>query len=67
MEAIAIPLSFIVLVWVFGGLLTAALPVAIGGMAVLGSLAVLRVDHVHHRRIDLCAQPQHRDGPGAGD
>ena len=31
MEAIAIPLSFIVLVWVFGGLLAAALPVAIGG------------------------------------
>ena len=42
MEAIAIPLSFILLVWVFGGLLTAALPVAIGGMSVLGSLAVLR-------------------------
>ena len=31
MESIAIPLSFIVLVWVFGGLLAAALPVAIGG------------------------------------
>ncbi len=43
MEAIAIPLSFIVLVWVFGGLLAAALPVAIGGMSILGSLAVLRV------------------------
>ncbi len=43
MEAIAIPLSFIVLVWVFGGLLAAALPVAIGGVAILGSLAVLRL------------------------
>jgi uncharacterized membrane protein YdfJ with MMPL/SSD domain len=43
MEAIAIPLSFIVLVWVFGGLFTAALPVAIGGMSILGCLAVLRV------------------------
>ena len=42
-EAIAIPLSFIVLVWVFGGLFTAALPVAIGGMSILGALAVLRV------------------------
>ncbi len=42
-EAIAIPLSFIVLVWVFGGLFTAALPVAIGGMSILGSLAVLRL------------------------
>ncbi len=42
MEIIAIPLSFIVLVWVFGGLLAAALPVAVGGLAILGSLAVLR-------------------------
>jgi uncharacterized membrane protein YdfJ with MMPL/SSD domain len=43
MEAIAIPLSFVVLVWVFGGLFTAALPVAIGGMSILGALAVLRL------------------------
>jgi len=42
MESIAIPLSFLVLVWVFGGLLAAALPVAVGGMAIMGSLAVLR-------------------------
>jgi len=43
MEAIAIPLSFLVLVWVFGGLFAAALPVAIGGMSILGTLAVLRL------------------------
>ncbi|AFM15669.1 putative RND superfamily drug exporter [Mycolicibacterium chubuense NBB4] len=43
MESLAIPLSFLVLVWVFGGLLAAALPVAIGGMAIIGALAVLRV------------------------
>ena len=42
MEAIAIPLSFLVLVWVFGGLVAAALPVAVGCFAVLGSMAVLR-------------------------
>ncbi|HUO38208.1 MAG TPA: MMPL family transporter, partial [Mycobacterium sp.] len=42
MESIAIPLSFLVLVWVFGGLLTAALPLAVGGFAILGSMAVLR-------------------------
>ena len=35
-------MSFIALVWVFGGLLAAALPVAVGGLAILGSLAVLR-------------------------
>ncbi len=42
MEAIAIPLSFVVLVWVFGGLISAALPLAVGGFAILGSMAVLR-------------------------
>ncbi|MHC9291151.1 MMPL family transporter [Mycobacterium sp. LTG2003] len=42
MESIAIPLSFLVLVWVFGGLIAAALPVVVGVMAILGSLAVLR-------------------------
>jgi putative drug exporter of the RND superfamily len=42
MESIAIPLSFAVLIWVFGGLMTAALPVAVGGFAILGSMAVLR-------------------------
>lgn len=42
MEIIAIPLSFLALVWVFGGLLAAALPVAVGGVSILGSLAVLR-------------------------
>ena len=32
MESIAIPLSFLVLVWVFGGLLAAALPLAVGAL-----------------------------------
>ncbi|HUO38320.1 MAG TPA: MMPL family transporter, partial [Mycobacterium sp.] len=43
MEAISLPLSFIVLVWVFGSLLAAALPLAVGVFAILGSMAVLRV------------------------
>ena len=42
-EVIAVPLSFIVLIWVFSGLLAAAVPIAIGGMAILGSMAVLHV------------------------
>jgi RND superfamily putative drug exporter len=42
MESIAIPLSFVVLVWVFGGLMAAALPLVVGGFAILGSMAVLR-------------------------
>jgi uncharacterized membrane protein YdfJ with MMPL/SSD domain len=43
MESIAIPLSFLVLVWVFGGLLSAALPIALGGLAIVGSMSVLRL------------------------
>lgn len=43
MESLAIPLSFLVLVWVFGGLLAAAVPVAVGMMAIAGALAVLRI------------------------
>lgn len=43
MEAIAVPLSFLVLVWVFGGLVAAMLPMVVGLMAVLGSMAVLRL------------------------
>jgi RND superfamily putative drug exporter len=43
MEAVAIPLSFVVLVWVFNGLLAALLPLAIGGLAIVGSMSVLRL------------------------
>lgn len=41
-ESIAIPLSFIVLVWIFGGLLAAALPLAVGMFSIVGSMATLR-------------------------
>ena len=42
LEAIAVPLSFLVLIWVFGGLFASAVPIVVGVMAILGSLAVLR-------------------------
>ncbi|OBF85598.1 hypothetical protein A5791_22530 [Mycobacterium sp. 852002-51163_SCH5372311] len=43
MEMIALPMSFLVLVWVFGGMLAAALPMALGALAVVGSMSVLRL------------------------
>jgi RND superfamily putative drug exporter len=43
MESIAVPLSFLVLVWVFGGLVAAALPMLVGLMATLGAMSVLRL------------------------
>ncbi len=42
LEALAVPLSFLVLIWVFGGLFASAVPIVVGVMAILGSLAVLR-------------------------
>ena len=42
-ESFAIPLSFLVLVWVFGGLLAAALPMAVGVLAIVGTMSVLRL------------------------
>ena len=66
MESIAIPLSFLVLVWVFGGVLAAALPLAVGGFAIFGSMAVLRAVTLRHRRVDLRAESVCRDGSGVG-
>src|SRR6516225_341777 len=43
MEIIALPLSFVVLIWVFGGLLAAGLPIALGALSVVGSMSVLRL------------------------
>jgi putative drug exporter of the RND superfamily len=42
MEALAMPLSFVALLWVFGGLFAAALPLIVGVIAVVGSMAALR-------------------------
>lgn len=41
MESIAVPLSFLVLVAVFGGLLAATLPLVVSGLAIIGSMAAL--------------------------
>lgn len=46
LEAIVVPLSFLVLIWVFGGLFAAALPLIVGVLAILGSLAVLRTVNI---------------------
>ncbi|HEX4392906.1 MAG TPA: MMPL family transporter [Mycobacterium sp.] len=43
MESIAVPLSFAVLIWVLGGVVAAALPVVLGGLAIVGTLSVLRL------------------------
>ncbi|MCP3799473.1 MMPL family transporter [Allokutzneria sp. A3M-2-11 16] len=42
-ELVSVPLTLILLVVIFGGLVAASLPVAVGGLAILGSLGVIRV------------------------
>ncbi|WP_235435689.1 MMPL family transporter [Mycobacterium sp. EPa45] len=43
MESIAIPLTFVVLIWVFRGLAAAVLPVSVGAFSIAGSMALLRI------------------------
>lgn len=43
MESLAIPLSFAVLVWVLGGVVAAVLPIAMGALAIVGTMSVLRL------------------------
>ncbi|MFC4329083.1 MMPL family transporter [Streptomyces andamanensis] len=42
-EGLSFPILFILLVIVFGGLAAASLPLFVGGLSILGSMAVLRV------------------------
>ena len=43
MESIATPLTFLVLVWVFGGVLAAAVPLAVAAVAITVSMSVVRL------------------------
>jgi RND superfamily putative drug exporter len=42
-EAVAVPLTFLLLLFVFGGLVAAAMPLTIGAVAVVGTLLALRI------------------------
>ena len=42
-EAVAVPLTMVALVVVFGSVVAALLPLAIGGVAIVGTLAILRL------------------------
>ncbi len=41
-EGIAIPITVVVLIWVFGSLIAALLPLAVGLSAIIGTMAILR-------------------------
>ena len=42
-ESVAIPLTLVALVFVFGSFVAALLPLAVGGIAIVGTLAILRL------------------------
>ncbi|HEX3784400.1 MAG TPA: MMPL family transporter [Pseudonocardiaceae bacterium] len=42
-EAVSLPITLILLLVIFGGVVAAALPVLVGGLAIIGSLGVLRL------------------------
>jgi putative drug exporter of the RND superfamily len=41
-ESIAVPITLVVLIWVFGSLIAALLPLAVGLSAIIGTMAILR-------------------------
>ena len=41
-EAVAVPLTMLVLIWVFGSVVAALLPLAVGIVSIVGTLAILR-------------------------
>jgi RND superfamily putative drug exporter len=41
-ESVAIPITVVVLIWVFGSLVAALLPLAVGLSAIIGTMAILR-------------------------
>ncbi|WP_212998904.1 MMPL family transporter [Winogradskya consettensis] len=47
-EAISLPIVLVLLLFLFGSLVAASLPVLVGGCAVLGSLGVLHAIAAHH-------------------
>ena len=59
-EGIAIPITLLLLVLVFGGLLAASLPLFVGVLAVLGTFLSLYVIGLPDRRLGLRHQPDHR-------
>ncbi len=57
-ESIAFPITLVLLILVFGSLVAAGLPLAIGGLAIVGAMFLLRVI-ADDRGIDLRPQPNH--------
>ena len=59
-ESIAVPITLVLLLFVFGSVVAASLPLVVGIVSIVGTFLVLSSDRVDHRRVDLLPQPHHR-------
>ena len=64
-ELIAFPLLALLLLFVFRGVVAAAIPLLIGGVSIVGTLFVLRIMSELRRHLALRAQHRHRAQPRA--
>ena len=66
-ETFAFPILLLLSFWVFRGLIAAALPLLVGGFAIVLTFLLLRLIDQFAGVVDLRRQPRHRHGPGSGD
>ena len=66
-ETLSFPIVFVLLVIIFGSLLAAALPLFIGGFAILGAFLVLRITTNFADVSRVRDQYRHDVGTGSGD
>ena len=65
-ETLAFPILLLLSFWVFRGLIAAALPLLVGGFAIVITFLLLRLIDQVPRAVDLRRQPRHRHRAGAG-
>ena len=65
-EMIALPITLLLLLFIFRGLVAAVLPLVIGAISIVGTFTVLKVHDRAHQRLDLRAQPHDRARTRAG-
>ena len=65
-ESVAVPLTLVALVFVFGSVVAALLPLAVGGHRDRGDAGHTQAADAVRAGFGLCPQPDHGAGPGAG-
>ena len=64
-EMFALPILLLLSFWVFRGLVAAALPLLVGGFAIVITFLLLRLVNQFAGTVDLRGQPRHRHGAGS--